>query len=81
MTGYGSLVGLHVLQGDAPELKAALYFYMLSRGVYMGSRGFMALNFEHRREHVERVVALVRAFCGVLRRLGLGVEVGKEAEG
>ncbi|KFA45985.1 hypothetical protein S40293_09207 [Stachybotrys chartarum IBT 40293] len=53
-TGFGSMIGLHFAGPEPARLRDGLWFYLISKGVYIGKRGFMALNFAHEEEHIER---------------------------
>ena len=67
-TGFGSVIGLHFLGPLADDIKEAFFFHMLSRGIYVGQRGFISLNIMHEQEHVDRVLEAVREFSqGLLR--------------
>ncbi|PYH94327.1 PLP-dependent transferase [Aspergillus ellipticus CBS 707.79] len=61
--GFGSAVGLVFLGDDADKWRDLFYFYLLDQGVYIGHRGFLAVNLVHRMEHVERVLEVTKAFC------------------
>lgn len=66
VTGFGSLVGMHFTGPQARELRAGFYFHMLHHGIYIGNRGFMALNFEHKHKHIEQVLCQVQTFIAAV---------------
>lgn len=55
-TGFGSMVGIRITGPSAVLLKDALFFHFLSAGVYVGKRGFMALNLLHEDKHIVLVL-------------------------
>ncbi|CRK12505.1 hypothetical protein BN1723_009752 [Verticillium longisporum] len=63
VTGVSNVAGFDFLGPDGPRIRAAFYFFMLRRGIYVASRGFASLNIVHRQEHVDRLVAAVEEFC------------------
>lgn len=66
LTGLGSLVGVHFGGEHADMLRTAFYFYMLDRSIYVGMRGFLNLNFEHKQVHVAQVLEAFEGFAGSL---------------
>lgn len=63
MAGTGSAVGIAFQGEDAEKLRKLFYFYLLRKRIYIGARGFIALNITHEEEHVERALQAVRVFC------------------
>ena len=63
MAGLGSTVGIKFQGEEAETLRRLFYFYLLGKRVYIGARGFIALNITHGEEHVERALQAVREFC------------------
>lgn len=63
MAGYGSAVGIAFLGQSADKLKRLFYFYLICKRIYVGPRGFIALNLTHNEEHVERALLVVQEFC------------------
>ncbi|KFY92624.1 hypothetical protein V500_04121 [Pseudogymnoascus sp. VKM F-4518 (FW-2643)] len=61
--GWGSVVGIYFNGPDAATLRETLYFYMLNNNIYMGPRGFIALNITHEQEHVDMMLAALEKFC------------------
>ena len=57
LLGVGSCVGLHFPGTDGNILREILFFHLLSRGFWIGRRGFLALNFAHTEADVDAVVA------------------------
>ncbi|KAF9881655.1 aminotransferase class-III [Colletotrichum karsti] len=62
-TGFGSVIGVHFNGPSADNLRDLFFFYLLSRRIYVGRRGFLALNITHEEEHVNRVLEAVKTFC------------------
>ncbi|KAM0274920.1 hypothetical protein ACHAQH_007729 [Verticillium albo-atrum] len=63
VTGISNVAGFEFLGHDGPKVRALFYFFMLGRGIYVASRGFVSLNIVHEEEHVDQLLAAVRAFC------------------
>lgn len=61
-TGIGSMVGIHFAEPLKPRLMEAFFFFMLNEGIYIGKRGFFALNIMHKEEHIERASQGIRRF-------------------
>lgn len=61
--GIGSLVGIGFEGPNASIYQDLLYFYLLHNRIYIGHRGFLALNITHRGEHVDRVLDVLTTFC------------------
>lgn len=61
-TGFGSAIGLHFGSSVPEKLRDAFFFHMLSRGIYVGKRGFMSLNKVHEQGHVDAALDAVREF-------------------
>ncbi|KAH7367780.1 pyridoxal phosphate-dependent transferase [Plectosphaerella cucumerina] len=52
--GIGSCVGIQFLDGETSSvLKELLFFHLLSRGFWIGRRGFLSLSFANTEDHVE----------------------------
>lgn len=64
LSGFGSVIGLHFNGPSAEKLRDLFFFYMLHNRIYVGRRGFLALNLTHKEEHVNRVLEVVNEFCG-----------------
>lgn len=60
--GFGSVVGFGFNGPDAEVLREAFFYYMVKERIYIGPRGFIALNILHEREHIERALDAVRCF-------------------
>lgn len=65
-TGFGSAAGLHFGSTIPEKLRDAFFFHMLSRGIYVGRRGFITLNKVHDEEHVNAALDAVREFVQIL---------------
>ncbi|TEA17345.1 Beta-phenylalanine transaminase [Colletotrichum sidae] len=63
LTGFGSVTGVHFNGPNANDLRDLFFFYLLSKRVYVGRRGFLALNLTHGEEHVDNLLEVVRGFC------------------
>ncbi|KAI8244847.1 hypothetical protein K4K55_004098 [Colletotrichum sp. SAR 10_96] len=63
LSGFGSVIGVHFNGPSADNLRDLFFFYMLSKRIYVGRRGFLALNITHEEEHVNRVLAAAKDFC------------------
>ncbi|GKZ84482.1 hypothetical protein AnigIFM56816_009815 [Aspergillus niger] len=61
--GFGSLVGVHFLGPDSDALRDAFYFFLLTRKIYVGHRGFLCLSIVHKEEHIQAVLEAVKEFC------------------
>lgn len=61
-TGMGSCIGIHFSGTDANELRNAFYYHHLQRGLWLGQRGFLALNFAHVEADVNKVLDAVKEF-------------------
>ncbi|ETN41789.1 uncharacterized protein HMPREF1541_03726 [Cyphellophora europaea CBS 101466] len=62
VTGHGSLLCVHFVGLDKGKLQQLFWLWMLSRGIWLAFRGFVALNIELRDEDVERFVGAVEGF-------------------
>lgn len=66
-TGFGSMIGVHFAGPLAPKLLQAFFLHMLNEGIYVGRRGFLAINMMHREKHIlEALDAVRRFFEGIL---------------
>lgn len=59
ITGIGSILQIHL---PTPELLSLFYHHMLTEGIYLAERGFIALNIELGVADVERFVKSTRDF-------------------
>ncbi|KAH8687879.1 aminotransferase class-III [Tricladium varicosporioides] len=66
-TGFGSLIGFHFSGENRELLIDCFYFHLLERNIYVGKRGFIALNTVHEERHIELVVAEIRTFLELWR--------------
>lgn len=60
--GFGGLVGFGFNGPEAEIIREAFFYSMAKNRIYVGPRGFIALNILHEREHVERALDAVRCF-------------------
>ncbi|KAI1390868.1 aminotransferase class-III [Hypoxylon trugodes] len=63
IVGFGNVIGIRLLGPDGSNLGRLFYFYLLSKRIYIGSRGFLALNLLHDQEHVNRVLSTTQEFA------------------
>ncbi|GJC94255.1 aminotransferase class-III [Colletotrichum higginsianum] len=63
LTGFGSVIGVHFNGPSADTLRDLFFFYLLGKRIYVGRRGFLALNLTHGEEHIRRVLDAVGEFC------------------
>lgn len=63
VSGISNVAGFKFLGDDAVNMRHLFYFYLLSQGIYISSRGFVSLNITHEDEHVDRFLAAVTQFC------------------
>ena len=61
-TGVGSVLSISFQGPHKEDLQALLYHHMLENGIYMATRGYVALNIEINEEHIARFVDAVREF-------------------
>ncbi|KAM0331388.1 hypothetical protein ACHAQA_003061 [Verticillium albo-atrum] len=66
VTGISNVAGFEFLGHDGAKVRGLFYFFLLSRGIYIASRGFVSLNIVHEEEHVDQLLAAVEEFCQVL---------------
>jgi glutamate-1-semialdehyde 2,1-aminomutase len=55
-TGMGSMVGLHFSGQHADKIRRCVFLGLLEKRVYVGQRGFIALNVCHEKAHIEIVL-------------------------
>ncbi|KIY01943.1 uncharacterized protein Z520_02081 [Fonsecaea multimorphosa CBS 102226] len=63
--GKGSLMAIQFTGPEATTLQDLFYHHMLAQGIYIASRGFVALNIMLTEEHVAMFVRAVEGFCEV----------------
>lgn len=61
--GFSSVVGIGFHGPNAEKIRDALFFYLVKRRIYIGRRGFMALNILHQEAHVKQTLQAVQDFC------------------
>jgi glutamate-1-semialdehyde 2,1-aminomutase len=61
-TGFGSAVGIQFLGESRDGLRDAFFFFLLSKGIYVGKRGFISLGIMHEQDHIDLVLEAVSAF-------------------
>lgn len=64
--GVGSCVGIHFRGKNGDLLRNLCFFHLLSKGLWIGRRGFLALNFAHKDEHIEKFLEAFREFFSLL---------------
>jgi glutamate-1-semialdehyde 2,1-aminomutase len=63
VSGIGSINTVHFGRNDElTDLRDLFYFHMLENGIYIARRGFMALNIQQTRAHMDRFVDTVKSF-------------------
>ncbi|KAL5592994.1 hypothetical protein FOBRF1_012096 [Fusarium oxysporum] len=60
--GVGSCVGIYFRGPDADTLRELCFFHLLSKGVWIGRRGFLALNFAHQESDIKKFLEAFREF-------------------
>ncbi|KAF9882274.1 glutamate-1-semialdehyde 2, 1-aminomutase [Colletotrichum karsti] len=60
--GVGSCVGLYFPGPEGDSLREVLFFHLLEDGVWIGRRGFLALNFAHTDEDVDQFLDGFKTF-------------------
>ncbi|KAM5342006.1 hypothetical protein ACJ41O_015037 [Fusarium nematophilum] len=60
--GVGSCVGIHFADPVGDTLRSLLFFHLLSRGLLIGRRGFLALNFAHSEEDIDAFLLAFEEF-------------------
>ncbi|CAG7562631.1 unnamed protein product [Fusarium equiseti] len=60
--GVGSCVGIHFTGQDGDTLRELLFFHLLSKGLWIARRGFLALNFTHEDSHISQFLDGFREF-------------------
>ena len=63
ISGRGSILAMHFKGKKSEVLKALFWHHMLDNGIYMAPRGFVCLNVEHERQHIDKFVAAVEDFA------------------
>ncbi|KAL2814185.1 putative acetylornithine aminotransferase [Aspergillus granulosus] len=63
--GVGSCVGIYFPGEDGNLLRELCFFYLLSKGLWIGRRGFLALNFAHDEADIDRFLESFREFLVV----------------
>ena len=61
MSGIGSILAIH-FPPSSPHLQSLFYHHMLSKGIYLAERGFIALNIELGMDEVDKFVEATGEF-------------------
>ena len=69
ISGIGSILAIHL---PSTQLQSIFYHHMLSKGIYLAERGFIALNIELGMAEVERFVAATGEFVENYKEMILG---------
>ena len=70
ISGIGSILAIHFASSSTQSTLQSLYYHhMLTEGIYLAERGFMALNIEMNLEHVQAFVAATGRFVEKYRDL------------
>lgn len=62
VVGRGSLFAIRFKGSKSGPLGELFYHYLLSKGIFIASRGFLALTIEHTEEHCARLLGVVEQF-------------------
>ncbi|KAE8358637.1 putative acetylornithine aminotransferase [Aspergillus caelatus] len=60
--GFGSCVGIYFPGETGDLLRELCFFYLLSQGLWIGRRGFLALNFAHDEADIDRFLETFKEF-------------------
>lgn len=66
-TGIGSLLNITITGSNKDILQALFYHHMLDQGIYIATRGYVALNLEITQEHMAIFVRAVETFVIIYR--------------
>ncbi|KAE8553936.1 hypothetical protein EYB25_002474 [Talaromyces marneffei] len=66
-TGFGSTIGLHYSGPYPTRLRDTFFFFLISRSIYIGKRGFLSLNLMHEEKDVDYALAAVEDFFRALQ--------------
>ena len=69
ISAVGSILNLGFSGPGAQRLQSLFYHHMLSRNIYMASRGFIALNIETNEEHIQAFVRSLTQFIDRYQRI------------
>jgi glutamate-1-semialdehyde 2,1-aminomutase len=62
VTGIGSVFNISFLGHHKETLQALFYHHMLSKGIYLATRGYVALSIETKEEHIAKFMLAVESF-------------------
>jgi len=68
ISGKGSILCIHFSGESEKSLLALFWHHMLENGIYLAQRGFMALNLELKKEHVDKFLLAVDEFVSKNRQ-------------
>ncbi|TVY65053.1 Beta-phenylalanine transaminase [Fusarium oxysporum f. sp. cubense] len=63
--GVGSCVGIYFAGDNGDVLRELCFFYLLSKGIWIGRRGFLALNFAHDDDHISKFLEAFKDFLSL----------------
>jgi len=62
VSGRGSMMNIHFSGESEKSLQSLFWHHMLENGIYLAQRGFVALNMEMKREHIDKFVKVAEEF-------------------
>lgn len=68
ISGQGSMLCIHFSGESEKSLLALLWHHMLESGIYLAQRGFMALNLELNKSHVDKFLVALEEFVSKNRQ-------------
>ncbi|KAH6616049.1 aminotransferase class-III [Chaetomium sp. MPI-SDFR-AT-0129] len=66
ITGFGSIIGVGWVSAEGATHRDLFYHFSLSKGIYIGHRGFMALNFAHEQRHIDSLAEAFEEFIDLI---------------
>lgn len=71
IAGFGSVIGIGwVSTTEGSTHRDLFYHFLLSKGIYIGHRGFMALNFAHEQHHMDSLSSAFEEFVDLITEKG-----------
>ncbi|KAH7137802.1 aminotransferase class-III [Dactylonectria macrodidyma] len=66
IAGFGSILGVGWISPSGPTHRDLFYHFLLSKGIYIGHRGFVALNFAHEQQHLDQLAEAFQEFLALI---------------
>ncbi|KAH7141736.1 aminotransferase class-III [Dactylonectria macrodidyma] len=66
IAGFGSILGVGWISACGPTHRDLFYHFLLFKGIYIGHRGFIALNFAHEQRHLDRFADAFEEFLNLV---------------